>query len=145
MIFRIALCQMPGVEDKKTNMETAEKMVREAAENGAEIISLPEIWPCLYSKRYFRANAETADGPLVQAMSGWAAENSIYLVGGSIPLLRGDDMYNTCFVFGREGDIIAVHEVSAEKQRPFRKDKTDLCRPAVFFESGLFGEHQARV
>ncbi|MCI2063076.1 MAG: carbon-nitrogen hydrolase family protein [Eubacteriaceae bacterium] len=110
MIFKIALCQMPGVEDKNKNMETAEKMVREAAENGAEIISLPEIWPCLYSRRYFRANAETEDGPLVQAMSRWAKENGIYLVGGSIPLLRGDDMYNTCFVFSREGEIIAVHD-----------------------------------
>ena len=53
-MFRIGLCQMKGSFDKTESMKTAERFVREAAENGAEIISLPEMWNCPYSNDYFR-------------------------------------------------------------------------------------------
>ena len=38
-----------------------------------------------------------------------AREHHIYLVGGSIPELEEDRVYNTCFVFDREGRQIARH------------------------------------
>ena len=37
-MFKIGLCQMKGSFDKKESMETAEKFVREAAANGAQVI-----------------------------------------------------------------------------------------------------------
>ncbi|MEE3362819.1 MAG: carbon-nitrogen hydrolase family protein [Anaerovoracaceae bacterium] len=110
MKFKAALCQMHCTGSKEENIAHAGSMVRQAAQSGADIVCLPEIWPCLYGNEYFRPNAETEDGRLVSSMSGWAAENGIYLVGGTIPLLRGGDMYNSCFVFGRDGSIIANHD-----------------------------------
>jgi predicted amidohydrolase len=101
---------MAGVDSKEENIKTAASMIKEAAGNGADIVSLPEMWPCLYETEYFRPNAEPEGGPLTEAMSGWAKENGVYLVGGSIPLLRGEEMYNSCFVYGRDGEKLACHD-----------------------------------
>ena len=96
-MFRIGLCQMKGSFDKTESMKTAERFVREAAENGAEIISLPEMWNCPYSNDYFREYAEPEDGETVRFLSELASETGVYLIGGSIPELDADRVYNTSF------------------------------------------------
>lgn len=114
-MFKIALCQKPGSvlktteECKADNIAIAEKMVDEAAANGAQIIVLPEIWNAPYSNKAFAPFAEPSDGPTVQVMSGWAKKHHVYLVGGSIPEVEDGKLYNTCYVFDREGNKIATH------------------------------------
>ena len=84
MKFKLGLCQIAGSVDKEEAKKNAEKHVREAAENGAQVISLPEMWDCPYSNDYFRDYAEPADGPTVEFMSKLASDLGIYLIGGSI-------------------------------------------------------------
>ena len=108
-MFKIALCQMAGTMDKAETRAKAEKFIREAAANGAQVISLPEMWDCPYSNDYFREYAEPADGETVQFMSALAKELGIYLIGGSISELDGDKVYNTAFCFDKEGNIIGRH------------------------------------
>lgn len=64
---------------------------------------------CPYSNRFFRTYGEPAGGEAWTALSQMAREHHIYLVGGSIPELEEDRVYNTCFVFDREGRQIARH------------------------------------
>jgi len=108
-MFKIALIQMKGSFDKKESSEKAEKMIREAAFNGAELVVLPEMWNCPYASQYFREYAETCHGHTVSFMSGLAEELGINLVGGSIPELDDDLVYNTSFIFNREGKVVAKH------------------------------------
>lgn len=108
-MFKLGLCQMKGSFDKKESMQTAEMFIREAAANGAEVISLPEMWNCPYSNDYFRKYAEAADGETVEFLSGLAADLGVYLIGGSIPELDGENVYNTSFSFDRNGEIIGKH------------------------------------
>lgn len=56
---KVAMCQMLCKEDKKENIETAEKMVSEACENGAELVILPECWNSPYDTSCFPVYAET--------------------------------------------------------------------------------------
>ena len=44
MNFKLGLCQMAGTLDKEETRAIAEKFVREAAENGAQVVALPEMW-----------------------------------------------------------------------------------------------------
>ena len=44
MKFKLALCQIGGSTDKNELRKIAEAHVREAAENGAQVITLPEMW-----------------------------------------------------------------------------------------------------
>ena len=107
--MRIAVCQIRTELDKAVTMEKAEKMVKEAADNGADIVVLPEMFNCPYDKKYFKPFAKAENGESVAAMSAWAKEKGIILVGGSIPEPAGEKLYNTCFVFDENGEIIAKH------------------------------------
>ena len=109
MKFKLGLCQIAGSVDKEEAKRNAEKHVREAAENGAQVIALPEMWDCPYSNDYFRDYAEPADGPTVEFMSKLASDLGIYLIGGSISELDGEKVYNTSFSFNRQGDMIGRH------------------------------------
>lgn len=107
--FKIAVIQIRTETDKAATMLKAERMIAEAASNGAEIVVLPEMWSCPYSKKYFHAFADAENGGSVAEMSRWARENGVILVGGSVPEKDGDELYNTCFVFDEQGRQIARH------------------------------------
>ncbi len=107
--FKLALCQIRTETDREATMKKAEHMVAESAKNGADIVMLPEMFNCPYSKEYFRKYATLGHEDTVKEMSRWAAENSVLLVGGSIPETEGDKLYNTSFVFDRQGKQIARH------------------------------------
>lgn len=107
--FKLAVVQIRTETDKAQNMDKAERMIAEAAANGAELVVLPEMWNCPYSKKYFHAIADNDNGETRDAMSRWAKENGIILVGGSVPEKCGDKLYNTCYVFDETGQEIARH------------------------------------
>ncbi len=109
MTFQLALCQIKVAMEKKRNLAAAESMIREAAKKGAEVIALPEMFNCPYSNQYFREYAEDEQGETVQYLSSLARELRIYLVGGSIPELDDGKVYNTCFSFNRQGEVIGKH------------------------------------
>lgn len=108
-MYKIALCQLLGSFDKNESRATVKKFVTEAAQAGADVVVLPEMWDCPYANEYFREYAEPEDGETVQFMSALAKELGIYLIGGSISELDDDKVYNTSFSFDRDGNIIGKH------------------------------------
>mmetsp|Transcript_1367 Transcript_1367/g.3674 ORF Transcript_1367/g.3674 Transcript_1367/m.3674 type:complete len:217 (+) Transcript_1367:504-1154(+) len=42
-------------------------------------------------------------------LSRAANENRIFLIGGSFPEREGDKLYNSCYAFNRDGDMVARH------------------------------------
>lgn len=107
--FKLAVIQIRTELDKAVTMEKAERMVKEAAQNGAKVVVLPEMFNCPYAHGWFRKFADAEKGESVETMSRWARENGIILVGGTIPEKAGEKLYNTCFVFNEQGQIIAKH------------------------------------
>lgn len=107
--LKIAVCQLRTELDAEETMKKAADFVRRAAEGGADFVILPEMFNCPYAKRYFRRFAAVGQEKTVAAMSGWARENAVYLVGGSVPETEGERLYNSCYVFDREGKQIAKH------------------------------------
>lgn len=107
--FKAAICQIRTELDQRETMEKAGRMVREAAENGANVVCLPEMFNCPYSRDYFRRYAHLGHEDAVREMSRWARENGIVLIGGSLPETEGEKLYNTCFVFDEDGKQIAKH------------------------------------
>ena len=129
-MFKIGLCQIDGSADKSANLRLASEYVKRAAESGAQVVSLPEMWNCPYSSKFFRTCAEPADGQTVEFMSRLAEECGIYLIGGSIPELDEGKIYNTSFSFNRKGDMIGrfrkVHlfDVDVKEGVSFRESDT---------------------
>ncbi|CCO09303.1 carbon-nitrogen hydrolase family protein [Desulforamulus hydrothermalis] len=108
--FKLALCQLQVTADKKLNLRHARAAVQEAAGRGCRLAALPEMFNCPYGNRYFPAYAEEfPDGETIRCLAGLAKEYGIYLVGGSIPERSAGRLYNTSFVFGPDGNLLARH------------------------------------
>ncbi len=108
-MIKIAVCQLRTETDRAETMAKAKRMVYEAAANGADFAVLPEMFNCPYSREYFKKFSALGHEDSVEALSSWAKELGIYIVGGSVPETADDKIYNTCFIFDREGRLIARH------------------------------------
>lgn len=110
MNLKIAAVQMKVSDDKARNLQTAARSIARLASQGADLIVLPEMFLCPYQTDLFHTYAEPAAGPAVNQLAHLAAKNHIWLVAGSIPERDSDGrVYNTSFVFDRDGRQIAAH------------------------------------
>lgn len=107
--MKFALIQMPVTADKQQNLRTAAQQIALAAQAGARVAVLPEMFCCPYDNAAFPLYAETAGGEIWQAMSAAAKANRITLVAGSMPETENGRLYNTSFVFDETGRQIARH------------------------------------
>lgn len=107
--MKTAMIQMPVTDSKEQNIQTALDYLKNAAQEGAELAVLPEMFCSLYRNRDFIKNAEGHQGPAWQAMAKAAADLGLWLVAGSIPEQDGDRLYNTSFVFDPSGHQITRH------------------------------------
>lgn len=109
-ILKAALCQMVVKADKQANLKQAAAQVKEAAAKEAELAVLPEMFNCPYDIHCFPDYAEKIpSGETTAYLAGLARTYGLYLVGGSIPELSGELLYNTSVVFNPQGKIIARH------------------------------------
>jgi predicted amidohydrolase len=93
------------------NLEVAERLLRAAAADGAELAVLPEKWSALAPGEVLTELAEPLDGPLVATVRGWARDLGITIVAGSIGerLREGERIANTSLLIDPDGEIAAVY------------------------------------
>jgi len=93
------------------NLAAASKGVDDAAEKGADIVCLPELfaWQYFPVTRNSRQVPQRIPGEASKALSLAARKNKVVLVGGSIYEKAGAHDYNTCLTFDREGRTIAKY------------------------------------
>ena len=106
--MRAAAVQLNSTDDYDRNLQIAERLVREAAAEGAELVVLPEKWTALGPPDTLRAAAQPLAGPALTAAAGWAQELGIHLVAGSVAeRVDGEEkLFNTSAMLTPDG---AVH------------------------------------
>ena len=107
--MRAAAVQLNSTGDVDRNLEAAERLVRAAAADRAELVVLPEKWNLLAVGEELLAGAEPLDGPSLGAARSWARELGIYLLAGSISEAGGDKARNTSVLIGPDGEDLAVY------------------------------------
>ncbi|KAK1250537.1 hypothetical protein MKX08_010540 [Trichoderma sp. CBMAI-0020] len=117
--IKISCIQLASGADKDANLKHAAEKVAEAAQSGSKLVVLPECFNSPYGTNYFPNYAETLlpspptkeQSPSFHALSAMAADNGIYLIGGSIPELEPETKkyYNTSLTFGPDGKLLATH------------------------------------
>ncbi|MFI5028130.1 MAG: carbon-nitrogen hydrolase family protein [Solirubrobacterales bacterium] len=107
--MRAAAVQLNSSDDKPRNLDAAQRLVRAAAIDGAELVALPEKWNLLASGEALLAGAEPLDGPSLTAARGWARELDIHLLAGSISESAGERAFNTSVMIGPDGSDLALY------------------------------------
>ena len=126
--MRVAVCQMHAGDDVDANGATAVRLLEEAAGGGADVATLPELWPFLGSFARQRELAEPVPGVRTDQLASVARARSMWVLGGSVPE-RDDDgrIYNTSCLFDRAGELVAryrkIHlfDVDLPGQPPLRE------------------------
>jgi predicted amidohydrolase len=109
--MRAAAVQLNSQADKDRNLEAAERLVRDAAADGADLVVLPEKWNVLGTAEVLIGGGEPLDGPTMTACRGWARELGITLVAGSIVerVESQEKLSNTSALIGPDGEIEATY------------------------------------
>jgi predicted amidohydrolase len=109
--MRVALVQLDVDLDRDAakSRELAVAKVHEAAEDGAELVLLPELWlNGAFDPEPWESTAEPLHGESAQLLREVAVDCGIVLHGGSIVERTPDGkLYNTSLVFDAEGELLA--------------------------------------
>lgn len=107
---KIALCQMNVIDDKEENLRKASLMIAQGIKENVDFVVLPEMFNCPYSNDKFIEYAEVEkDSETLLKISNLACKNNVYILAGSIPEKEDDKLYNTSYLFDKDGNIISKH------------------------------------
>lgn len=98
----IQLCILHNQTEK--NLEAALKLVREAAQGGANIICLPAAFATGINFPSLKRDAQSADGPIVTTVRALAAALGAAIVFGLLER-EGNDIYDAAFYIDESGAI----------------------------------------
>lgn len=122
-VMRIGLVQIQVDEAVSVNLDRANIGIMAAADQGAQLVVLPEMFCCPYSPKRFIKDSEVEGGPIFLRIAQMAKAAGVYLIAGSVPeceIADGADgadgadaqgirRFNTAYIFSPEGVLIAKH------------------------------------
>ena len=127
--IRAAAVQMISSTDPDANIDTMKRLVRQAAEQSADWVLLPEYWPLMgrkdtdklafaeplvgsnFGETHCARFGETRYARFQTTLSETAAECGVVLFGGTIPLQSPEagKVMNTMLVYDRDGTQIGLY------------------------------------
>lgn len=139
-LTKAALIQFQASTDKQENIEKATRYVQVAAENGAHIVCLQELFNTTYfcwtENPEFWKFAEPIPGPTIEAMSKVAADNRVVLVAPIYEKAMKGELYNTAVVIGPDGQIMGKYRKSSI---PLVKTENLVGNEKYYFKPGNLG------
>jgi deaminated glutathione amidase len=108
---RAAAVQLNATEDTDRNLERADRLVRQAAAAGAELVALPEKWTVLGRREHMAAGAQPLDGPAISWARATARELGIDLLAGSMyeSIPGRDKGANTSVHVAPDGELRSIY------------------------------------
>jgi len=110
----VAAVQMASGPNVKANLEEAEKLIKTAVQQDAELVVLPENFAIMgLSEMDKVAIAETAgEGPIQRFLSQQASKHGVWIVGGTIPLESAvtGKVYSASLLYNDSGDVVARYD-----------------------------------
>ena len=134
-LLKVAGVQLESTTDRDENIHRAQRLIGIAAERGASIVCLPQLFnthwfPSTIDKDAVRL-AESDEGPTITAMKEAAAIHGIVLIS---PIYERTEkgFFNTAFVIGTTGEILGRYRKVHVPQIPMWEEKS-------YFKPGNLG------
>jgi len=107
--MKISIFQMNAVKESvEKNLAKAEKAAAEAADQGSDILILPEYWATGYDLKNLSSLATSIDTGIFSEISRIAREKKISVIGAS-PSIEKGRIFNTAFFYGKDGGLKAKY------------------------------------
>ena len=96
--------------DKQKNIKKIKKLISQNVKKEPDIVILPEVWTVGWACEYFKESAEDLKtGEVTNFLSQTAKDFNVNIIGGSYITIQNGNLYNTCPVFNRNGELIAYY------------------------------------
>ena len=110
----IAALQTVATPNVDRNLDTARRLIAEAARDGAQLVVLPEYFCFMgHHDRDKLALAELpGEGPIQAMLAETAKRHAVWVVGGTLPLRseQADRVFNASCVYSPEGVLAARYD-----------------------------------
>lgn len=107
--MKVAAVQLHCSSDRSNNLARAATAVHSAAQDGAGVVVLPEMFALLDRPAAMREVAEPLDGPTLAWAQQLAIDTHCSLIAGSFVERDGDDptkLFNTSIAVGSDGSLL---------------------------------------
>ncbi|HTH74380.1 MAG TPA: carbon-nitrogen hydrolase family protein [Trinickia sp.] len=109
--FRVAALQMVSTPERERNLQDAERLIAQAAAEGAQLVLLPEYFCFMGYKDSDKLAVREAygDGPIQRFLADSARRHGVWVIGGTLPLAVTEPepdaarVLNTTLVFDPSG------------------------------------------
>ena len=124
---KVAAVQMSCSEDREENISKAERMIRSAAAEGANIILLPELFELPYfcqekNYDYYYLADKTEDNPAVKRFKQVAKETGT-VIPVSFYEKYGNAFFNTIAMIDADGSLMGIYRKSHIPDDHFYQEK----------------------
>ena len=113
MKVNCALVQMNFSTNVDENVARATELIREAGQNHARIISLPELatsqYFCIGMNREFMEYAEPLGGPSTAKVAQAARDADAYVVFPFYEKVQEGELYNSAALIDRSGEVVGLY------------------------------------
>jgi predicted amidohydrolase len=112
--MKVAAIQMVSTPVLEQNFAVARRLIREAADRGAQLALLPEYWPVMgmHETDKIGCAEQPGIGPIQSCMAEIARECGVWLIGGTLPMAasQANKVLNTTWVFDPDGERVVRYD-----------------------------------
>ena len=110
----LAAIQLVSATTVQANLDSAHRLILQAAAQGAKLVVLPEFF-CLMGQRdtdKVGVKESPGDGPIQRFLADTAREANVWLIGGTVPLASPEPrrIWNACLVHQPDGTLAARYD-----------------------------------
>jgi N-carbamoylputrescine amidase len=127
MKITVAATQFACTEDRRENLETAERVIRAAAAKGANVILIQELFETPYfckghEPKYFDVAMPIVENPAVQRFQKLARELNVVLPA-SVYERAGNAFYNSVAIIDADGSLLGTYRKTHIPESPGYHEK----------------------
>ena len=110
----VAAIQMASGPNVKANLEEAEKLIKTAVQQDAELVVLPENFAIMGMTEADKVSIaeKPGDGGIQKFLSEQAIKHDVWIVGGTVPIESdiAGKVFSACLLYNNKGEVVARYD-----------------------------------